>query len=116
VNESSYVLATNDFMAAGGDGYTMLTTETVNEFKALDEAVIDYISTRGVIAPLPENRVTVIDGSYQEATTMYTVVAGDTLSKIALMYGITWLELFEMNTDTIENADMISIGQMINTP
>lgn len=40
----SYLVATNDFMAAGGDGYTMLKKKIVNEFAALDEAVISYLN------------------------------------------------------------------------
>ena len=116
--EATYVLATNDFMAAGGDGYTMLTTETVNEYKALDEAVIDYISSKGVVAPLPENRITVIDGSYVNVSGdgTYIVVAGDTLSKIAAVYGITWEDLFNLNTDTISDPNLINIGQSLVTP
>lgn len=40
-----YVVATNDFMAVGGDGYTMFTGKPViNEFSALDESFIKYIS------------------------------------------------------------------------
>lgn len=40
----SYVVATNDFMAAGGDGYTALqAAPVVNNFAALDEALIDYL-------------------------------------------------------------------------
>ncbi|MBN2851999.1 MAG: 5'-nucleotidase C-terminal domain-containing protein [Clostridia bacterium] len=118
---AAYVLATNDFMAAGGDGYTMLTTETVNEFKGLDEAVIDYIAAKGVIAPLPEGRITVIEGSYTDtspttATNKYTVVAGDNLTKIAAMYGLTWNQLYELNKATIADPDMISIGQVLTTP
>lgn len=42
----SYVVATNDFMAAGGDGYTVLQTPPVlNNFAALDEALIGYTAT-----------------------------------------------------------------------
>ncbi len=42
---ASYVVATNDFMAAGGDGYTVLQApEVLNDFSALDEALIKYIS------------------------------------------------------------------------
>lgn len=40
-----YLVATNDFMAVGGDGYTMLGEfPTENEFAALDEALISYMS------------------------------------------------------------------------
>ncbi|MBT3318178.1 MAG: multifunctional 2',3'-cyclic-nucleotide 2'-phosphodiesterase/5'-nucleotidase/3'-nucleotidase [Clostridia bacterium] len=40
-----FVIATNDFMYAGGDGYEMLTNGIENEFAALDEAVIEYLAT-----------------------------------------------------------------------
>ncbi|WP_167956905.1 bifunctional metallophosphatase/5'-nucleotidase [Anaerosporobacter faecicola] len=43
----SFVVATNDFMATGGDDYTMLAQPVVNEFSALDEALINYISKIG---------------------------------------------------------------------
>ncbi len=44
--DKTYILATNDFMAAGGDGYTMFTNgPVVNEFLGLDEALINYIAT-----------------------------------------------------------------------
>lgn len=39
-----YVVATNDFMAAGGDGYTSLQApDVMYNYAALDEAVINYI-------------------------------------------------------------------------
>ena len=45
---ATYTLATNDFMAAGGDGYTMLGSYPIeNEFSALDEALIRYLSKVG---------------------------------------------------------------------
>ena len=40
-----FIVATNDFMYAGGDEYTMLTNGILNEFAALDEAVIEYLAT-----------------------------------------------------------------------
>lgn len=43
-----YVLATNDFTAVGGDGYTMFENYPIlNEYSALDEALIRYISKIG---------------------------------------------------------------------
>ena len=45
----TYSLATNDFLAAGGDGYTMFGGKpNTGQFSALDEAVIDYIAVNGV--------------------------------------------------------------------
>lgn len=53
-----YTLATNDFLAAGGDEYTILTNYKVTgDFPALDEAVIEYIKKRETIEPKVENRI-----------------------------------------------------------
>jgi hypothetical protein len=45
-------------MYAGGDEYTMLTNGILNEFAALDEAVIEYLAT---LDKMPEviNKITV---------------------------------------------------------
>ena len=46
--EKMYTLATNDFIAAGGDNYNMLGKyPTLNEYCASDEALIKYISKVG---------------------------------------------------------------------
>jgi nucleoid-associated protein YgaU len=49
----------------------------------------------------------------------YTVVAGDSLSKIAKReYGDAskWHRIFEANRDTIQNPDLIHPGQVLNLP
>ena len=62
--DGKYTLATNDFMARGGDGYRVFTDK-----KPLIEAragtlmashVIDYITARGTIAPRPQGRLRVL--------------------------------------------------------
>ncbi|MDD5077112.1 MAG: 5'-nucleotidase C-terminal domain-containing protein, partial [Sphaerochaetaceae bacterium] len=40
---ATYTLATNDFMAAGGDGYTMLDRPIVMYGKGLDEVLTEYL-------------------------------------------------------------------------
>ncbi|PZD93050.1 hypothetical protein DNH61_25035 [Paenibacillus sambharensis] len=56
----SYVVATNDFMAAGGDGYTVLAEPAVlNNFAALDEALISYMSKADLAAIDAERRLRV---------------------------------------------------------
>jgi len=53
-----YTLATNDFLAAGGDEYTMFANfDVTGDYAALDEAVIQYIKKRGTIEPKVENRI-----------------------------------------------------------
>jgi nucleoid-associated protein YgaU len=49
----------------------------------------------------------------------YTVVQGDSLSKIAKrMYGKAndWRRIFEANRDVIENPDLIYPGQVLKIP
>jgi nucleoid-associated protein YgaU len=55
----------------------------------------------------------------EAVTRTYTVVAGDSLSKIARkIYGDAgrWKEIFEANRDTIKNPDLIHPGQTLKIP
>lgn len=138
--EKEYTLATNDFLAAGGDGYTMLIEPpTIRVLMAMDEALVDYIRAREVIEPKVEGRITatelVVEEEKEEVveqpvikepiveepieviepkTTIYIVQPGDWLSRIAIRYGTTWEELQEMND--IKNANLIFPGQKLVVP
>ena len=49
----------------------------------------------------------------------YTVVAGDSLSKIAkklLGNANRWREIHELNKDTVKNPDVIHPGQVLKIP
>ena len=49
----------------------------------------------------------------------YTVVAGDSLSKIAKKVygdGKKWKRIFEANRDTVKDADLIHPGQVLKIP
>lgn len=107
----TYVLATNNFMAAGGDGYKMFADYSiVGEFSALDEALIDYLNVVDT-ANLPAlTRVTVADAKAQN----YTVKSGDVLWKIAEKYNTTWESLAE--TNVLENPNFILPGQVLTVP
>lgn len=53
----------------------------------------------------------------EPSETSYTVKKGDTLSKIANKFGIDeWYDIYELNKDTIENPDLIRVGQIIKLP
>ncbi|WP_076850184.1 5'-nucleotidase C-terminal domain-containing protein [Rubeoparvulum massiliense] len=61
-----YLLATNDFMAYGGDGYTMLgDSPLLSEHPALDEAVIAYLGKQESLQ-LADSPVTVINNEVKE--------------------------------------------------
>ena len=87
-----YVLATNDFMAAGGDEYTMFADDPIlNEYSSLDEAVIAYIQAKGSVSPGVEGRVTVQETKPEPR--YYIVQRGDWLIKIAKKFNTTWQKL-----------------------
>jgi nucleoid-associated protein YgaU len=51
--------------------------------------------------------------------TTYTVVSGDSLSKIAKRFfghANRWHEIFDANRDQISNPDMIRVGQVLKIP
>jgi nucleoid-associated protein YgaU len=54
-----------------------------------------------------------------DATRTYTVVSGDSLSKIAKdQYGDAgkWQKIYTANKDTVSNPDLIHPGQVLNIP
>lgn len=58
--DATYLLATNDFMAAGGDNYTMFKDYPIeNDFASLEEALIEHIQSLGEVNPKVEGRVSV---------------------------------------------------------
>jgi 5'-nucleotidase len=93
-----YIVATNDFMAVGGDGYPFKDLPLINEYQALDEALIAYVS---------ENPDMI---KYEK----YTIVSGDALWKIARKTGHYWLEIAKINK--LENPDLIYAGDTLLIP
>lgn len=115
--DKTYVLATNDFMAAGGDEYTMfIDASLLNEYPALDEAVITYIKKQGTVSPETEGRIQAeAMGSETEAGyDEYIVKAGDWLSTIAPKFNTTWEKLQEINN--LKNPNLIFPGQKLMVP
>lgn len=106
-----YTVATNDFMAAGGDDYTMFKDYPIKgEYPALDEAVINYIQNYSVKGLKVENRVVPVKGKGNS----YIVKSGDLLWKIAKEHNTTWEELAKHNK--LKNPNMIIPGQELEIP
>jgi nucleoid-associated protein YgaU len=80
-----------------------------NEIKKADRAFADLTCDIGVdpsIAPPPEPKT-------------YTVVSGDTLSKVAKQfYGDAnkYMKIFEANKDQLKDPNMIRVGQVLKIP
>jgi 2',3'-cyclic-nucleotide 2'-phosphodiesterase (5'-nucleotidase family) len=53
---ATYTLATNDFMAAGGDGYPNIFDRATTR-DIMDQVVADYIAAQGTISPELEQRI-----------------------------------------------------------
>lgn len=124
LNET-YTMATNDFLAAGGDNYNMFKSlPHTGDYPALDEAVIQFIKAKGTITPAVEGRIVVepVAGKAIEKTpvpakpaqAVYIVKSGDTLSKIAKQYGTTWKALQRLNN--LKNPNLIYPAQKIVVP
>ncbi|NLL45342.1 MAG: LysM peptidoglycan-binding domain-containing protein [Clostridiales bacterium] len=110
---NEYTLATNDFMAAGGDEYTMFADKSIlNEYTCLDEAVITYLEANGSVSPAVEGRITVQETKSEPD--YYIVQPGDWLEKIAKMFNTTWRKLQELNK--LPNPNLIFSGQKIVLP
>jgi 2',3'-cyclic-nucleotide 2'-phosphodiesterase (5'-nucleotidase family) len=113
-----YKLATNDFMAAGGDGYTMMSNyPIVAEMVSLEEALADYIAEiGGTISIQKQNRIRVeaMKDVVQKEQNIYIVKSGDSLSKIAAQYGMTWQDLQKVNN--LKNPNLIFPEQKIIIP
>lgn len=87
-------------------------TPSLNEFQAKLQEYIN-IKYEAENAPAEEPAVE------EPTAVLYTVVKGDTLSKIAkACYGDSkyWVNIYECNKDTIKNPNKISIGQVIVLP
>lgn len=115
--EKTYKVATNDFMAVGGDGYEMLKEgKLVVELSALDEILIEYIQGLESIPTEVRPRMTVIEKNVQEEKIpqTYTIKSGDVLWKIAAQFGLKWEELAKFNH--LKNPHLIFPGQKLVIP
>jgi len=71
----------------------------------------------GKIDPEFRSADAVINIAVAEGTTTdYTIVSGDSLSKIGKAHGVSWEAIFEANRDLIKNPDLIQPGWKIKIP
>ncbi len=113
--DKTYKLATNDFMAVGGDKYvSFLNGELLGEFEALEEIIADYISELGEVDIIAEGRIVYEEAKVTVEEEAYVVKAGDVLWKIAEKFGKTWQEFAEYNK--LKDAHLIFPGQKLLVP
>lgn len=59
---SSYTFATNDFVAAGGDGYPIIISKSTTR-DVLDQVVADYVTVAGTLSPAIQGRIVCTDSN-----------------------------------------------------
>lgn len=120
---ATYKVATNDFMAVGGDGYTMFDGKSeLMLLGGLDEILMDYIIANGTAGAKVEGRITeYVPAAVEEpvapvvpAAQVYIVKSGDVLWRIGKQFGFTWQVLSEYNHMT--NPHLIFPGQEVLIP
>lgn len=138
IDESKlYTVATNNFVRNGGDGYKLFATNAQNVYDygpQLDQVVADYLAANRPYQPKIEGRITEVMAAAAEpekpaeepaapkaeeamAAATYTVVAGDSLWKIAasqLGDATRWTEIAEANG--LQRPYRLSIGQELKLP
>jgi len=122
-----YNVATNDFMAVGGDQYeSFVGTKTVNEYESLEEILGNYIRENGITNATTDGRVfagteaaTAMtenkDVKAAEAVKTYVIKKGDTLGNIAKANKTTVKAILKENKN-IKNANSIYAGEKLNIP
>jgi 2',3'-cyclic-nucleotide 2'-phosphodiesterase (5'-nucleotidase family) len=123
----TYNIATNDFMAVGGDQYeSFVGKKTVNEYETIEEILGAYIKENGITHKTVDGRVfageevakTSVKATKEVKTvvaTEYTVQVGDTLGKISKKTGFTMDEILKENKE-ITNPDILFLGETIALP
>lgn len=71
---ASYVLATNDFTAAGGDGYPNFASRVVSDGTTLEQALADYVTGNSPITPAPQGRIACTDSNPSVAPACPTIL------------------------------------------
>ncbi|SHG99505.1 5'-nucleotidase C-terminal domain-containing protein [Tepidibacter thalassicus] len=127
----TYKVVTNDFMASGGDGYTVFKEakalgETIAIRDALIEAVkkakvLDYKKQDRLIAkevkteqPKVQEPKAKVEESKNKNVVVYVVKKGDALYKIGKKYNVKWQKIAKFNS--LKNPNLIFPGQQLSIP
>lgn len=134
----TYKLVTNDFIADGGDGYTMFKGKSfVGEGGLLSDVLVEYMRAMKEVTPEVEGRMRVVEEvekpvevekteniekpqevkkpeeikKLEAAIKRYTVKVDDVLWKIAKSFNTSWEKLAEINN--LKNPHLIYPNQIL---
>lgn len=113
-----YTVVVNDFMADGGDGYTVLKKgkELVDTGVPIRDAVIEYVRKEKVVAPKYKGYQSSVVQETVDAPEkiIYIVKKGDCLWRIGRKFGVSYKEIGKYNN--IKNLNLIFPGQELLIP
>jgi 5'-nucleotidase len=122
----TYKVASNDFMRAGGDGYSVFKEKGMNAYDfgpGLEQVVADYLVANAPYKPYTDGRIikgamfAMADAKPMMAEGDYMVKAGDNLWNIAKQhYGdaLMWPKIEEANG--VKNVRRLQIGDTLKLP
>lgn len=112
-DDKYYLMATNDSLADGGDGYEEFKeAEKIRNAGRLDQMFIDYLQQQEIVEEIQMNRIIPVrkkNGNY-----LYQVRAGDYLYLIAQKFSTTVEEIMDANA--LKNRSLIYKGQELIIP
>ncbi len=125
--EKIYVLASTNFIAEGGDTYTILAQcDHIDTGDYTDEVIMNYITEElhGVITKekyghIRGDMTTITEDTPVSVADTYIVKPGDCLWNIAVQVynnGYLWKQIYQANTDKIVNPSLIYPGQELRLP
>jgi hypothetical protein len=56
----TYLIAENDFMASGGDGYPVFTSRATTQ-NIMDQVLADYVTAKTPLSPVIQGRIKCVD-------------------------------------------------------
>lgn len=111
--EKYYLIATNDSLAGGGDGFEELKkAEEIENAGRLDQILIEYLQQREIINKIEMNRI--IPVRKKGNNYVYEVQKGDYLYLIAEKFSVSIAQLMEANG--LQNRNLIYQGQQLVIP
>ncbi len=109
--DKTYVLATNEFVANGGDGYSMFADKVKTQYFSIQsDIVIDYIQNGNEIPALPAGRLVAVEyPSFQEPQ-IDPVPPTETVELIPLTPSTNaGFENIETLTPTVDVVDVVNV-------
>lgn len=100
--------------ARGGSSYVPPKVTTVTQSSTTSNYAPKYAAPKYSTANNDSAPVTGYTPKRATGEHTYAIQPGDTLEQIAAAHNTTWVDLFELNMDTISNPDLIYAGATIN--